>query len=57
MNVIIDTISLYDPDYDMWGNVNNFTSVILNHPNADTNTHNKLIDIHPGFKDNFINFK
>ena len=51
MNVIIDTISLYDPDYDMWGNVNNFTSVILNHPNADTNTHNKLIDIHPGFKE------
>ena len=29
MNVVIDTISLYDPEYDMWGNAENFTSVIL----------------------------
>lgn len=49
MNVVIDTISLYDPDYDKWGNPDNFTSVILNHPNADTLTHNKLLDTHPGF--------
>lgn len=51
MNVVIDTISLYDPEYDMWGNAENFTSVILNHPNADVITHNKLLDTHPGFKE------
>tara|TARA_Y100000992_G_scaffold295471_1_gene256434 strand:- start:485 stop:6229 length:5745 start_codon:yes stop_codon:yes gene_type:complete len=49
MNVVIDTISLYDPDYDKWGNPENFTSVILNHPNADIQTHQKLLDTHPGF--------
>lgn len=51
MNVVIDTISLYDPEYDMWGNAENFTSVILNHPNADILTHQKLLDTHPGFKE------
>jgi hypothetical protein len=49
LNTIIDTISIYDSEYDMWGNPDNFINVILNHPNAIETTHNSIINNHPGF--------
>jgi len=51
LNVVVDTISLYDYDYDKWGNADNFINVILNHSNANERTHKSIIDNHPGFKE------